>query len=99
MTRKPDAASASAMPRPRPRVPPVTRTLRTAEFSGGGDGEVGDGADHGGHLVRREGGAAGGQPLVADLVEREITLQYDVGDDDPAGDRALAAANLGHADA
>jgi len=49
------------IPRPRPRLPPVTITLcMTGQLAGGGDLECGDEANRGGNLVRR-------QAVVADL--------------------------------
>ena len=62
--------AARAMARPRPRLPPVTRTLciGARQLSGRRDVERRDEADHGRHLVGRELRAAIVQDLVADLL-------------------------------
>src|SRR5207247_2706810 len=56
MTRYPAAVSRRAMPRPRPRLPPVTRTLRmlTHHLAGPRNTQEPHEADRGRHLVSRQ---------------------------------------------
>src|SRR5580704_4892692 len=64
-TRKPSRASLRAMARPIPRLPPVTRTLRTGalQLAAGGHGQRRHEPDAGRRLVRRKLAAAGGEDL------------------------------------
>src|SRR5271170_25318 len=66
MTRNPVSASLRAIPRPKPRLPPVTITLRMAtdQLSGFGHSQVSHDIDHRWNFVRRERLAAKQQDLV-----------------------------------
>src|SRR6058998_634953 len=87
------------MPRPRPRLPPVTTTLRMLanHLAGRADVERRHEANRRGHLVR-------GEPLVAEaknvglVVRRRLAVDDDVGDDERSGDRAAPRPDAGHAD-
>src|SRR5579862_7711593 len=84
------------MPRPSPRLAPVTRTVRAAlaiaprQFAGGRDIERRHDRDGSGNLVKRQSFAAKRQYVVLDLQlaarARAIGFQHDVGNHDRAGD-------------
>src|SRR5580692_12282772 len=88
------------MPRPSPRLAPVTRTVRAVlaiaprQFSGCADVERRHDRDGSGDFVARQRVAAKLQYVVLDLLllaagTRAIGFQHDVGNHDRAGDRAL----------
>src|SRR5262249_3796211 len=96
--------SLRAMARPRPRLPPVTTTLRMMprKLAGLGDIEGGNEADHGRHLVLGETGAAALHDLP---FERSgalacgilLATQQNVGNHDFASDRVASRAHERHA--
>src|SRR5204863_2475743 len=87
------------MPRPRPRLPPVTMTLRMLanQLSGRADVERRHESNRRGHLV-------GGEPLVAEpedvglVGRRRLAVDDDVGDDQRSGDGTAPRPDAGHAD-
>src|SRR2546421_3625176 len=87
------------IPRPRPRLPPVTTTLRMLanQLAGRADVERRHESNRGGHLV-------GGQSLVAEaedvglVVRRRFAVDDDVGDDQRPGDGTAPRPDTGHAD-
>src|SRR5436190_3403883 len=87
------------MPRPRPRLPPVTMTLRMLanQLSGRADVQRRHESNRRGHLV-------GGEPLVAEAEDvglvgrRRLAVEDDVGDDQGSGDGAAPRPDAGHAD-
>src|SRR5438128_3781948 len=91
------------MPSPRPRVPPVTTTLRitTDQLAGAVHAEAGDEVDCRGNLVPRQRLATMPQQLFLDLghaAGRALgdRLELDVRDDERAGDRTLSCAHARH---
>src|ERR1700724_4072917 len=95
------------MPSPRPRLPPVTMTLRSVsgmahELAAGADREHRHEADRGRDLVLAEIVAAEPQDLALECLAAGVlagtrVAQHDVGNDQRAGDRALAPAHERHA--
>src|SRR4051812_45008916 len=93
------------MPRPSPRLPPVTTTLRmTSQLAAGGNVEGRNETDGGRNLVSREALAAYLEDLALDVAAvpvrarlRGIDREHDVGCDERAGDRASAGSYLRHA--
>src|SRR2546430_3123751 len=87
------------MPKPRPRLPPVTMTLRMLanQLSGRADVERRHESNRRGHLV-------GGEPLVAEAEDvglvgrRRLAVDDDVGDDQRSGDGTAPRPDAGHAD-
>src|SRR6266853_1026721 len=91
------------MPRPSPRLPPVTMTLRIrpGELAGGGNVERGHEMDDRRYFVPRQGLATGIENLVFQSLGLGYAgrgLDHDIGDDDGPGDRALARLDQRHAD-
>src|SRR5262249_12793683 len=86
------------MPRPSPRLPPVTMTLRIVarQLAARGERERRDKADGGRHLVARELTDAHFDDLapqalgVRAVVAVEMLAQHDVGDHHRPGDRIAA---------
>src|SRR6185295_7423512 len=102
MAQYPSQTSRRTIPRPRPRLPPVTITLRmTGQLAGGGDLERRNESDRRGNLV-------GGQMAVTDLKDLApdvhvcaaracVIAQDDVGGDERTGDRTLRGPHPRHA--
>src|SRR5271170_5065081 len=93
MTRNPVSASLRAIPRPKPRLPPVTITLRMAtnQLSGFGHSQAGHYIDYRGNFVRRERLAAKQQDFVLEFRNgvsggARGCVQDHVGHDKRAGD-------------
>src|ERR1700733_6642903 len=112
ITLKPEAASLRAMPSPRPRLAPVTRTVRAAalamaafimaarQFSGRSDIERWNERNSSWHFVARQGRTAVRQNVGVDLCFRAgshaFALQYHIGDHDRAGHGILPRAHQRH---
>src|SRR6185437_12241224 len=102
----PSQRSRRTIPRPRPRLPPVTRTLRTAgQLAGTGNVQRGDEPQNPRDLVRREVLAAERQNLPVEIrqgivvrVRTGLVLQHDVRGDERTGDPALLRSHHRHAD-
>src|SRR5580693_1753729 len=95
------------MPRPSPRLAPVTRTVRAVlaiaprQFAGRADVEHGHDRDGRRDFVARQRVAAKLQYVVLDLLllaarARAIGFQHDVGNHDRAGNRALLRPHQRH---
>src|SRR5690348_13543490 len=94
------------MPRPSPRLPPVTMTLAIApdQFPGGGDVEGGNDPNHRRHLVRSKAAAAElPYPLLERLGVAALTPGVareaggdDIGNDDGADERAVPPPDERH---
>src|SRR5450432_28707 len=102
----PAALSAVAIPSPKPRLAPVTMTLRTGahQLSGRRDLKRRHETDHGGDLEGCQGRLALGSELPgkvrsarARAMARHLVCQHDVGRDDGAGDRIAARLDQRHA--
>src|SRR2546426_1840525 len=97
MAQYPSQISRRTIPRPRPRLPPVTMTLRMAgQLAGGGDLEGTNKTDRRRNLV-------GGQRVVADLKDLALDVraaglcvQDDVGGDERTGDRTFSRLHPRH---
>src|SRR5437762_876537 len=103
MARYPAPASRRTMPRPRPRLPPVTMTLRSMarDLARRRDGERRDEGDRRGHLVAGKLAETELQELVGEL--RTLTVrgvdlrsQHHVGDHERAGDGILPGPHERH---
>src|SRR5436309_1768627 len=94
------------MPSPRPRLPPVTTTLRITadQLAGAVHAEPGDEVDRRGNLVPRQRLATVPQQLLLDVRRDAVRavggrLELDIGDHEGAGDRTLSRAHARHAHA
>src|SRR5437879_13463082 len=105
--RCPSAVSLRTMPRPSPRLPPVTMTLcmMASEFPCRGNLERGDEADRRRNLVGREARVTDLQDLaleVLDLTARAarsgVSLQHHIGGAERARNGPSPHPNVGHAD-
>src|SRR5579884_307466 len=89
------------MPRPRPRLPPVTSTLRigAGQLAGGADRERIDELYRRWHLVWRQMAAAGVEDRGAQRVARAFLggAEHHLGGDDGTGERVLARLDERHA--
>src|SRR5436190_12927578 len=81
----PSQINRRTMPNPRPRLPPVTMTLRMAgQLAGSGDLKGGDDADRRRNHVPRQSGAAVLQDLARALRAVGVTIEHDVRRDERA---------------
>src|SRR5579884_1224684 len=91
------------MPRPRPRLPPVTITLRigTHQLSGFGDGQRRNKVDRGGHFVGRQTLSAEQQDVFLKAASGMLPglrrgVQNDIGNHEGSSYRVLPGAHERH---